>query len=216
MNKKYTSFKFWGSAAVLLIILISSIISIHKSLRKQARIERFDDVSQVFLGRTDVDADQSILEHVEFYGLKADYEPKWMVNTFNMDTDLGDTYLVSFNANGEDFRAAFSVTWYRLTQPLSIEEMMKRCRKQLKKQYEGSDVIARFTEMVPDEILGRRGKSIDLSVRAGDYVINKRLIIFRENGYEFRVEKASDISRESLDSFFDSLESRLSIDAITR
>ena len=128
-----------------------------------------------------------------------------MVNTFNMGTDLGDTYLVTFNANGEDFMAAFSVTWYKLTQSLSIDEMMKRCQKQLKKQYEGADVVTHFTEMVPDEIFGRQGKSIDLSVRAGDFVINKRLVIFWENGYEFRVEKASNISRESLDSFFDSL-----------
>ena len=64
MGKKYTSFKYWWSATVLLIILISSIVSIHKSLKKQARIEHFDDISQVFLGRTDIDADQSILEHV--------------------------------------------------------------------------------------------------------------------------------------------------------
>ena len=216
MDKKYTSLKYWGSAAVILAVLISSIISISKSHKKQERIERFDDISEVFLGKTDVEADQSVLRHVDFHGLVADYEPKWMVNTFNMDTDLGDTYLVAFNANGEDFRTAFSVTWYKADPSLSIDEMMKRCKKQLKKQYDGSDVVTTFTETIPDEILGRKGKSLDLTNRAGSYVINKRLVIFRENGYEFRIEKASDISRESLDTYFTGLESRLSIDGITR
>lgn len=216
MDKKYTSFKYWGAAVVILAVLISSIVSISKSHKRQERLERFEDVSEVFLGKTDVDADQSVLQHVDFHGLVADYEPKWMVNTFNMDTELGDTYLVAFNANGEAFRTAFSVTWYKADPSISIDEMMKRCKKQLKKQFEGPGIETTFTETIPDEILGRKGKSLDLTNRAGTYVINKRLVIFRENGYEFRIEKASDISRESLDSDFTGLESRLSIDGITR
>lgn len=216
MDKKYISFKYWGSAAVILAVLISSIISISKSHKKQERIERFDDISDVFLGKTDVNADQSVLKHVEFHGLVADYEPKWLVNTFNMDTELGDTYLVAFNANGEDFRTAFSVTWYKADLSLSLDDVMKQCKKQLKKQFDSPGVVTTFTETIPDEILGRKGKSLDLTNRAGSYLINKRLIIFRDNGYEFRIEKASDISRESLDTYFTGLESRLSIDGITR
>ena len=216
MNKKYFSYKYWGPAIVILAVLISSIVSITQSRRRMERAERFEEISDIFFEKTDVDADQNILKHIEFYGFKANYEPKWKANTFNLDTEFGETYLVSFNANGDDYMAAFSVTWYKADPSLTIDDMMKRCRRQLEDQYKESGVVTRFTETIPDAVLERQGESLDLTVRAGNYVINKRVIIFRENNYEFRVEKASDISRESLDSFFDDLEFRVNIDGITR
>ncbi len=216
MNPKFKSFKYWGSAVVILAVLIASGIKIYKTHQRRAKADTYEFIADTFLEKTDVDADQDRLEHVEFYGLVANYEPKWMVNTFNLDTDTGDTYIVAFNANGDDFRASYSVTWYKADLRKSIDDMMEVCRKELKKQYKGSDVVTNFTETIPDMAMGRQGKSLDYSARLGTYIINKRLTIFRENGYEFRIERASDISRESLDSYFDDLEFRIKIDGITR
>lgn len=216
MSKIKLNFKILGPAVILLAVLISSIVKINNSNKLRSKAELLELMNDSFLQKS-VDEDAPMhYKLIEYQGLRANYETKWLVNTFTLDQNNKDVHIVAFNANGDSYRTSYSVTWCKEDTSKSLERFLQEKKKELLSQYRGTDIKTKVTTPGTIYSIGRKGLSFDCEAKLGAYKIYRRVTVFRENGYEFLIEQASDISHESLNTYFSDLESRISLDGIFR
>lgn len=211
MKKKTTINIVIGFILLCLTICALAIVK-KKDNERREKYETAKLLNDNFLVESDMDADQSLLEHLDFDGLSVNYEPKWVVNTFIVDADdFGKVHIASFNVNADDYHVSYVINWYKIIPDKTLDQMVDRCKKDMLAQYKSKDIKTSTTAVIPCEWNGLSAKSFDLTARLNTYIINRRAILFRNGTNEFRIEMASDLSRESLDTYFEDLQRRMKI-----
>ena len=159
MSKIKLNFKILGPAVILLAVLISSIVKINNSNKLRSKAELLELMNDSFLQKS-VDEDAPIhYKLIEYQGLRANYETKWLVNTFTLDQNNKDVHIVAFNANGDSYRTSYSVTWCKEDTSKSLERFLQEKKKELLSQYRGTDIKTKVTTPGTIYSIGRKGRS---------------------------------------------------------